>query len=190
MATDVMVRGAEEPDGDKPTLPAPSSRNAPRTGFFTVYKRGQGYWTRLGTGLGALLLLAVTVFFVYSRSVIWLPPAFYTAPADPANTQAALAQSVSTARAVGIGLATAVVLGGAFIAWRLMNRPGNVDFLIATDTEMKKVNWTTKAELIGSTKVVIFCMFLMAFLLFFVDILAGWIFHLMTVLKASPFNFS
>ena len=36
-----------------------------------------------------------------------------------------------------------------------MNKPSNVDFLIATDSEMKKVNWTTKGELFGSTRVVV-----------------------------------
>src|SRR3712207_7866772 len=44
----------------------------------------------------------------------------------------------------------------------LMNKPANVDFLIATDSEMKKVNWTSRRELIGSTKVVIVFMFLIA----------------------------
>ena len=43
-----------------------------------------------------------------------------------------------------------------------MNKPTNVDFLIATDSEMKKVNWTSRKELIGSTKVVIVFMFLIA----------------------------
>ena len=43
-----------------------------------------------------------------------------------------------------------------------MNKPTNVDFLIATDSEMKKVNWTSRKELIGSTKVVIIFMFLIA----------------------------
>ena len=45
-----------------------------------------------------------------------------------------------------------------------MNKPANVDFLIATDSEMKKVNWTSRKELIGSTKVVILFMFLIAVL--------------------------
>lgn len=190
MATDVMVRGADEPDGDKPTLPAPSSRNSAQTGFFTVYKRGQGYWTRMGTAFGVILLLAVTAWFVYSRSVVWLPSAFYSEPADSSGIAAATAHSVATAKAVGLGLSIGITLVGAFFAWRLMNRPSNADFLIATDTEMKKVNWTSRAELIGSTKVVIFFMFLIAAILFFIDIFTGWIFYLITVLKTSPFNFS
>ena len=52
----------------------------------------------------------------------------------------------------------------SLLVWRLMNKPSNVDFLIATDSEMKKVNWTSRKELIGSTKVVIFFMFVIAVL--------------------------
>ena len=48
-----------------------------------------------------------------------------------------------------------------------MNKPSNVDFLVATDREMKKVNWTSRKDLIGSTKVVIVFMFLIALILSF-----------------------
>ena len=41
--------------------------------------------------------------------------------------------------------------------------------MIATEGEMKKVSWSTKREIIGSTKVVILFTFLMAGLLFLVD---------------------
>jgi len=40
----------------------------------------------------------------------------------------------------------------SFIAVRMMNKASNVDFLIATDSEMKKVNWTSRRALIGTTK--------------------------------------
>ena len=65
-----------------------------------------------------------------------------------------------------------------------MNKSDNVDFLIATDSEMKKVNWTSKQELIGSTKVVIFFMFVIAAVLFLIDILFGYVFYWFTVLKS------
>ena len=73
-----------------------------------------------------------------------------------------------------------------FVFW-LINKPSNADFLIATDSEMKKVNWTTRKELIGSTKVVIGFMFLVAFLLFFFDVIFGYFFYLIGVLKSKPF---
>ena len=62
-------------------------------------------------------------------------------------------------------------------AGRMMNKPKNVDFLVATDSEMKKVNWTSRKELIGSTEIVIIFMFLIAFFLFAVD----WIFGTLNI---------
>ena len=40
---------------------------------------------------------------------------------------------------------------------------------------MKKVNWTTRKELIGSTKVVILFMFFIALLLFVFDMIFGYL---------------
>jgi preprotein translocase SecE subunit len=54
------------------------------------------------------------------------------------------------------GLAAVVILVGAVIGyWLTAVRRGTVDFLVATDFEMKKVNWSTRREIIGSTWVVI-----------------------------------
>ena len=53
-------------------------------------------------------------------------------------------------------------------AW-LLNKPSFVDFLIATESEMKKVSWSSRAELLGSTAVVIVTVFLMAFIIWLVD---------------------
>ena len=52
---------------------------------------------------------------------------------------------------------------------------------------MKKVNWTSKKELWGSTKIVIIFMFLIAIMLFAFDIIFGYLFHFMGVLEAKPF---
>ena len=73
-------------------------------------------------------------------------------------------------------------------AWRMMNKPSNVDFLIATDSEMKKVNWTTRKELIGSTKVVIFFVILISLILFLLDLLFGYFFQMIKVLEFGPFQ--
>ena len=71
----------------------------------------------------------------------------------------------------------------ALLVWHLTNKPSNVDFLVATDSEMKKVNWTSRKELIGSTKVVIFFMFLIAVILFLLDRIIGALMYLIGVLK-------
>ncbi|MEK7731025.1 MAG: preprotein translocase subunit SecE, partial [Planctomycetota bacterium] len=57
------------------------------------------------------------------------------------------------------------------------------DFMIATEGEMKKVSWSSKREIIGSTKVVILFTLLMSLFLFIVDIVFMELFGGMGVLK-------
>ncbi|MCD6365227.1 MAG: preprotein translocase subunit SecE [Planctomycetes bacterium] len=64
----------------------------------------------------------------------------------------------------------------------LVNRPKTADFLIATESEMKKVSWSSKEEIIGSTKVVIVFTFIMAVILYAVDVLFAFIFSEMGVM--------
>jgi preprotein translocase subunit SecE len=147
-------------------------KEAPSQGFFHIYKSGQGYWTRMGTAMGAGLLAALTANFLYQNLPIWLQGA-HVAP--------------SRAKIVAIYMiAGLMALFTLFVFW-IMNKPSNADFLIATDSEMKKVNWTSRKELIGSTKVVIIFMFIIAFLLFAFDIIFGYLFYFIGVLKSKPF---
>ncbi|HEX2973736.1 MAG TPA: preprotein translocase subunit SecE [Tepidisphaeraceae bacterium] len=78
-----------------------------------------------------------------------------------------------------------LVAAGLF--WWYLNKPVVADFLIATESEMKKVNWTSRKELMGSTKVVILFMFLIAAALFLIDVAFGYFFYLIKVLKTGPF---
>lgn len=158
----------------KPDYATPAARPS-GTGFFTIYKKGQGYWTRMGTAIGAALIGALTAYNIY----VYLPVllAFETTVEGQAR-----------ARQVGMASAVGFFLVYAFFAWRMMNKASNVDFLIATDSEMKKVNWTSRKDLIGSTKVVIVFMFLIALFLFLIDILFSYFFYLIGVLKHSPFG--
>lgn len=68
------------------------------------------------------------------------------------------------------GIAIAIMIIGAALVYYFVaiNRKAS-EFLIATDGEMKKVNWSTRREVIGSTWVVIFAAFLIAILLYGVD---------------------
>jgi preprotein translocase SecE subunit len=135
-------------------------------GFFTIRKKGQGYWTRMLTAVGAALLIALSAQFIY-QSVLG---------------------SAGASRNVRIGVTAGFAAAASAFAWWLMNRPQSVEFLIATDSEMKKVNWTSREDLIGSTKVVILFMFMIAFFLFFIDLVFGYLFKFMTVLKFGPFG--
>lgn len=162
MATD-LAAFSEEPDhGREPSRP---SRPGPG-GFFTIYKQGQGYWTRIFTAIGAALLIALTAEFIYTRI-----PAYF-----PATSQY---------RGIFLAGVTATVVAAMMLVWWLMNKPSNADFLIATDSEMKKVNWTSRHELIGSTKVVILFMFMIAALLFVLDLYFTRMFYLVGVLATD-----
>jgi preprotein translocase subunit SecE len=55
--------------------------------------------------------------------------------------------------------------------------------MIATEGEMKKVSWSTKNEIIGSTKVVIMFTVLLALVLFVVDLAFQTMFSSIGVLK-------
>jgi preprotein translocase subunit SecE len=155
----------ESPDSNEESASRLPARSAKGGGFFAVYKRGQGYWTRMGTALGAGLLITVLALFVYEQ---------------------AGARFVDK-KVPGI-LTAVIVIVGLIAAWVLMNKPRSADFLIATDSEMKKVNWPTRAELMGSTRIVILFMFAIAMILFAIDVITGFAFQAIGLLKFGPWS--
>ncbi|MEM1184478.1 MAG: preprotein translocase subunit SecE [Planctomycetota bacterium] len=62
-----------------------------------------------------------------------------------------------------------ILIGAVLVYWFVGLNRKSVDFLIATDGEMKKVNWTTRKEIIGNTQVVVVAAFLIAAILFGID---------------------
>ena len=166
------LRRREEPDREDQ---APEYKPTPalKTGFFRIYKPGQGYWTRLGTVIGVGLIIALVAHFIYQQLDA------YTS-LDIVNGQAQF--PVLKLSIIGV-----LVLALGLVAWHYLNKPSVVDFLIATESEMKKVNWTSRKELIGSTKVVIVFMLLIALVLFLFDLVFGWFFYGIRVLHQPPF---
>ena len=63
-----------------------------------------------------------------------------------------------------------LLVGSVWLAWRIVNVPAFADFLIATESELNKVSWTTRQRLMQDTIVVLVTMVLMAVFLFVVDI--------------------
>jgi preprotein translocase subunit SecE len=168
MASNVVASGAKDPGDEKPSRPPVNIPSRPAgPGFFTIYKKGQGKWTRLGTVIAAGLVALFTMQFLYEQVRAYTTPATAWVPwiVD------------------GVFL---VVF--ALVLFFVVNKQNVVEFLIATDSEMKKVNWTTKAELIGSTKVVIFFMLIIMVLLFAFDTIFGYFFKLIHVLQVGPFG--
>lgn len=85
------------------------------------------------------------------------------------------------------GVAGVIILFGAIlIYWFVGVKPRTVEFLIATDNEMKKVNWSTRREVIGSTWVVVIASFVLAAFLFGVDNLFSRFFQFIGVLEDLP----
>ena len=172
MATDAIA-GAGAGEGGREKPPQQPQRAADTgPGFFHIYKPGQGYWTRMGTAAAAALVAALTAHFLYQQLPVWLRN---------------FGMSQDAARPTSIWIIAGLLIAFGLFVFYLMNKPTNADFLIATDSEMKKVNWTSKKELMGSTKVVIIFMFLIAAMLFAFDIVFGYVFYWLDVLKTKPF---
>ncbi len=128
---------------------------------FAIYKRGQGKYTRVIT-LVSIMVVGVAGAYVLSEKLYG-----YTATATPY---------------LRFGIPTLVVfLLGLLMLW-LVNRPKSADFLIATEGEMKKVSWSSKTEVIGSTKVVIITAFMLASILFGIDLLFTFLFRWMEII--------
>ena len=144
-------------------------------GWFHLYKPGQGYWTRMGTAAGVVLLIALLARFLFiSLSTRTHLDWTYNAVKNMEE------QGFPKIKLIITGLFCAITAGAA---WYFLNKPAVVDFFIATESEMKKVNWTSRKEIIGSTKVVIGFMLIIASLLFIYDQYFTRIFFLVGVLR-------
>jgi preprotein translocase SecE subunit len=176
-------------DGDRkePRATPARAKTSSDPGFFSIYKRSQGYWTRMGTAIAAAVIGAFIAYNVYR-----FLPTFLSLPEQGSMTNDQFAVATTQAEKLHQHIALGASLGFlalyALLGWYLMNKPSNVEFLIATDVEMKKVNWTSRRELIGSTKVVVSFMFLTALFLFAVDIIFRFLMQLIHVLNpGAPF---
>jgi preprotein translocase subunit SecE len=116
-----------------------------------LYKRSQGRVTRQVTFAAA----AITVFLgAWSLK-------------DQLGVSVWLSENYSYLQYVIPGI---LLFAGGWIAYRVVNYPQFADFLIAVEAEMAKVSWPTRTELIRSSVVVIIVIFLLAAILFGLDI--------------------
>lgn len=83
------------------------------------------------------------------------------------------------------GVALLMLLGAGLTYWYTGVRPRTVEFLIATDGEMKKVNWSSRKDIVASTWVVILWSVLLAGGLFAVDSIFALVFRLIGVLQTK-----
>ena len=156
--------------GDAERSGGPGGPAAPvrQGGFFEIYKRGQGYYTRMGTAIGSGILILAGANYVYEQ------------------LEGALSASSSAALYVQVGVPLTLVVGLGLLAYWLVGvKRRSCDFMIATEGEMKKVSWSSRQTVAGSTKVVIITVVLMAALLFTVDVLFMELFSWIDVLQVE-----
>jgi len=122
----------------------------------SIYKRGQGRYTRLISAGGGGMIAAIGCLQMYrileaSDMNLW----------------------ISTMVPVGIFLVLSILF-----LW-LVNKPNVADFMISAEGEMKKVNWSSRQEIAVSTFIVIAVVVLLAVLLgsadFIFQIIIGWL---------------
>ena len=118
-----------------------------------IYKKGQGYWTRL--------MSAIALGMVVLLGVVWLWDLLQVVPIDqPVYLQA--------------GASVTMIAAFGLIGFYLIGvKPRVVDFMIATEGEMKKVNWSSRREILGSTWVVIGLTLFIALFCFSCDTVFG-----------------
>jgi len=157
----------EERDAPRYEAPRPTTSR----GFFDIYKPTQGYYTRICTAIAAGLMVLWCASFVYSKLILF--------------------GSGTSSEYVRVGVAVAIILIGGLLTYRYLALNRRVcDFLIATEGEMKKVNWTSRREIFGSTKVVIFLVLSLGTFLFLVDVGLMLFFSWIGVLRIVPDTFA
>ena len=171
--TTLERRGFREDDGGSRHGPPPGGDGGYRAeppaggtrGFFQQYKREQGKSIRWGT-LGCTgALIAWGAVFLYDQLQVYEGDEWWR---------------------MLITIVIPIVFAGMFFAlvwWVAFVSRTSSDFMIATEGEMKKVSWSSKREIIGSTKVVILFTLLMSFFLFAVDLAFQAMFSGMGILK-------
>ncbi|MBX2851093.1 MAG: preprotein translocase subunit SecE [Phycisphaeraceae bacterium] len=126
-----------------------------------VYKSGQGYWTRMMT---AIAVMTFTLGFA-----VWFNDKLLFKFMDNEKNEMYWQAGIIAVTAVAVGA----------LLWWLLNKPKIADFMIATENEMKKVNWPTKQAVIGLTWIVIAGTLMIAAILFVADFgftnVATWI---------------
>lgn len=132
-----------------------------------IYKAGQGYYTRMGTTVGGSLLglLGLRWLWDYAKDV-----------------------KIGTINQTYVAFGICCLVGSAIAAVIyvfVFRKAGSSDFLIATEGEMKKVNWSTRREVVGSTGVVISVMAFSTIFLWIIDQAFVFVFSWIGVLEGA-----
>ena len=128
---------------------------------FRIYKKEQGKYTRVCTFLGVMLVTVIGAGELSDKLFAYTP---------------------TRGPMIRYGVPTLMVIGVGLLMLWVVNRAKTADFLIATESEVKKVSWSSKKEIVGSTKVAIVFTFILAAVLFAVDILFATVFKTLNIM--------
>ena len=157
-----MADSTSDSSGNPVALPASGAEV--HAGGLSVYKPGQGYYTRMGTvvGVSVVSLLGILWLWEYMRAI-----------------------TIQGVNPLYVAAGGAIIVGGliTFLMYYLVFvKSRSVDFLIATEGEMKKVNWSTRREVIGSTTAVIVTAMAITVFCYLIDRAFFWFFAQIKVL--------
>ena len=124
-----------------------------------LYKPMQGRHARIYTAAGLGIVIVLGIYRLFGT----------------------LSESYGQGIGFGVSLGLTVLLG--WLIFRIVQYPPFVEFLIATEAEMNKVSWTSRADLYRATSVVLVTVTLMSVYLFGVDYLWSTLLQMLGVLK-------
>lgn len=147
------------------TASAQVAAAAEHHGGWSIYKPGQGYYTRMGTVVGVSVISLLGILWIWDIVKGNL--------------------TVSGVNPLYIATGAALLIGGlitGIMYYLVFVKPRSVDFLIATEGEMKKVNWSTRREVMGSTGAVIVTAIVISVFCYGIDRAFFWFFAQIKVL--------
>ena len=142
--------------------------------LLTIYKRGQGTWTRGGAALGLLGMGTASAV----QTGIWMN-------AYRQMTEIAVfGMKIPMYYGIGLYVPVAIFLVFAVLTVYACNAARPADLLIETEIEMRKVTWPTAREVMGATVVVIIVVLILGMYMWLLDLMfVKWVLKL---LGAAP----
>jgi len=135
--------------------------------MYGIYRPGEGYWTRAMTAIAAGVLVLIGAGWLWTL------------------LEQVRIGSIDSNYIGGAGAVLLVAIFGGLIYWLVGVKPASVDFLVATEVEMKAVNWSTRREIFGSTWVVLAVSLLITLFVYAFDLAFSYGFARMGVLDAG-----
>ena len=83
---------------------------------------------------------------------------------------------MSSTKGVQVGVPVAVWVLCCWVAFRVVNFPRFADFLVSVESELEKVTWPGRQEVLQATVVVLCTMFFLGLFLFLIDLVWTWLF--------------